>query len=375
MKILLISEYYHPHIGGVEVLVENLAQGLVKLGHEAHIVTCKLPGTPKYEEQDNVKVYRIPVPRWGGRYWFNLFCIPKVWELAGRCDIIHPVCHNGTLPGWLIASFRRKKKIVTVHEIWGSMWSMIGMNYLSAKLHQLVERFLITLPFDRHICASRYTRNCLRLYKANDEKLKVIYVGTDNGLFDIQKAKSLEVKKRLNLNDKFIYMYFGRPGITKGVDFLIRAVPLISERIPGSKLMLILTDEPKDRYKAIIKLIKHLKIENEVILLEPVPRNELPNFIAAADCVVIPSLSEGFGRTAAEACAMGKPVVATDTGSLPEVVSGKYVLTEPRNPEAIAEGVSMIYHNEVKHTDKRIFSWDECIREYLKIYSEVLGKE
>lgn len=372
MKILLISEYYRPHIGGIEIVVENLAQGLVKLGHEAYIVTCKLPRTRKYEELDGVKIHRIPVPPKGGRYWFNLLCIPKVWKLAGNCDIVHSGGENNIFPGWFVASLRRKRKVVTMHELLGSMWVMMGMSYPSAKVHQLVERLLLTLSFNKHICVSRCTRNCLRLYGVKDEKLKVIYNGINNDLFDPQRAESSEVRKRLNLKDEFVYMYYGRPGITKGVDYLIQAVPLISEKVPNSKLMLVLADDPKDRYDAVIKLVKYLKIENKIILLKPVLRNELPSYIAAADCVVIPSLSEGFGFTTAEACAMEKPVVATDVGSLPEVVSGKYVLVEPRNPEAIAEGVRMIYDNEVKNTDRKIFSWDECVREYLKVYKALL---
>ena len=69
---------------------------------------------------------------------------------------------------------------------------------------------------------------------------------------------------------------------------------------------------------------------------------------------------------------MGKPVVATDVASLPEVVSGKYVLVEPRNPEAIAEGVEKVYKGAVEDKGKKVFSWDECVRGYLRVYQGVL---
>jgi len=57
-----------------------------------------------------------------------------------------------------------------------------------------------------------------------------------------------------------------------------------------------------------------------------VSRSELPSYIAASDCIVVPSLSEGFGFAAAESCAMGKLIVASNVASLPEVVSGKFYL-------------------------------------------------
>jgi glycosyltransferase involved in cell wall biosynthesis len=208
----------------------------------------------------------------------------------------------------------------------------------------------------------------------NDEKLKVIYNGIDYGLFDPKKADGSKIREELKIGDEFIYMYFGRPGITKGIEYLINAVPLISKKIHNSKLLLILANDPNDRYKKIVKMIDDLNIKHKIILLDPVPRKELPNYIAASDCVVVPSLSEGFGFTAAEACAMEKPVVATDVASLPEVVFGRYALVEPRNPEGIAEGVLKVYRGEVEDKGKKIYDWDECVGEYLEIYQGLIGK-
>ena len=185
------------------------------------------------------------------------------------------------------------------------------------------------------------------------------------------KTDGSKIRRKLKIDDAFVYMSFGRPGISKGIEYLIQAVPLISQKIHNSKLLLILAKEPKDRYENIVKMINYFKIEDKMLLLDPVPREELPNYIAASDCVVVPSLSEGFGFTAAEACAMGKPVVATDVASLPEVVSGKYVLVEPRNPEAIAEGVEKVYKGEVEDKGKKVFSWDECVEKYLEVYQSL----
>jgi len=206
-----------------------------------------------------------------------------------------------------------------------------------------------------------------------DGKLEVIYNGIDYDLFSSEEANGTQVRKRLNLEDRFVYMCSGRPTPLKGIEYLVEAVPLISKKIPNSKLMLIVTHEPKNRHENVEKLIRELDVESSVCLLNPVPWKEMPNYIAAADCVIVPSLFEAFGFTAAEACAMGKPVVATDVGSLPEVVSGKYVLVEPRNPQAIAEAVSMIYNNQVKDTGEKIFSWEESVSKYLEVYKEVTG--
>lgn len=65
---------------------------------------------------------------------------------------------------------------------------------------------------------------------------------------------------------------------------------------------------------------------------------------------------------------MGKPVIETGVGYIPEVVSGRYVLVEPRNQEAIAEGVEKVYKGEVEDNGKKIFSWDNCVDDYLRVY-------
>ena len=81
--------------------------------------------------------------------------------------------------------------------------------------------------------------------------------------------------------------------------------------------MLILAKEPADRYDSIVRRIRQLDLGDRVRILDPRPRSELPDYVGSADCVVVPSLSEGFGFTAVEACALDLPVVVTRAGSLP----------------------------------------------------------
>ena len=372
MKILFVLEYYTPHIGGAEVLFQNLCEGLTRKGYDITVLTIKLPRTEAFEMINGVKIHRVKVPQWGARYWFTFLAIPKTFQLARQADLIHTTTYNGAFPAWLAARLAGKKAVITVLEIFGARWkSMTGMSWLVAKLHQLLERMVIALPFDRHISISRYTSKCLIDCGVNRDRAGVIYCGIDYDLFSPEKADAGAVRRKLNMDDDFIYMYYGRPGISKGVEYLVQAVPLIAQEISNSKLLLLLADDPKDRYENIVHMIKDLNIADSVILLASVPRSELPGYIAASDCVVVPSLSEGFGYTAAEACAMGKPVVASNVASLPEVVSGRYILIEPGNPEAIAKAVKSVYNNELKDSDKKTFSWHESISRYVEIYDEL----
>lgn len=372
LRILFVLELYPPHIGGVEVLFQNLCQGLAARGHEVTVITSRLSGTKALETINGVTVYRVRVPQKRARYWFTLLAIPQVLKLARKADVIHTTTYNGALPAWVVSKLWGKKCIITVHEVLGRLWGeFMGMGWLSARQHRLLEKLIVSLPFDRYVGVSKYTCESLRAEGIGEARLRVVYNGIDSVLFDPARADGKKIRKRLKLGGEFVYFYFGRPGVSKGVEYLIRAVPIISEILPDSRLVLILAHDPRGGYERVKRMIGDLNLKDKVFLLDPVPRNELPGYIAASDCVVVPSLSEGFGFTAVEACTMGKPVVASDVASLPEVVSGKYILVEPGNPKAIADGVVKVCRGEVEDSPKKAFSWDECVEGYLDIYREV----
>ena len=374
MKILFVLENYYPFIGGAEVLFKNLCEGLAGRGHEVTVLTSLLPGTIPVENINGVAVRRIKLPSRGSRYWFSFIAIPKAIYLARQVDFVHTTTYNGALPAWLAALCNKKKCMITVHEIIGNGWAeMMGMNVLAAWTHRILERLIVSLPFDVYVSVSVYTAGRLQNYGIRPDKIKVIHNGIDYDLFNPKIHSGKKVRGELGLGNSFIYLYFGRPGISKGVEHLIKAVPLISAGLPDCKLLLILSKQPARGYSMIQSLIKELDIDKDIIQIEPVPRAELPDYIAACDCVVVPSISEGFGFSAAEACAMGKPVVVSNVASLPEVVSGKYVLVQAKSPQAIADGLLFVYNSKAESKDIRVFKWTDCITGYEKIYFNVAG--
>ena len=370
MRILFVIEYYPPHIGGVEVVFENLCRGLAKRGHSVTIITSKLEHTKSLEVVDKVNIHRINTPN---RYLFTIFAIKKALRLVREVDIIHTTTYTGAFPAWLVSKLKNKKCVITVHEILGSSWQkMKGMNWLSAKIHETLEKVIIRLPYHKLVAVSQNTLKQLKIRGLSEKKLAMIYNGIDDELFTPTNNAGDDVRQSLRLNGHFVYLYYGRPGLTKGVEYLVQAVPLIVQKIPKAILLLILARDPANRYHNIKDMIAKLNIKENVVIVDPVPRNSLPKYISAADCVVVPSLSEGFGFTAAESCAMAKPVVASNVDSLPEVVSGKYVLVEPGNPHQIANGVVSTFRKEIENHPVKSFSWDRCVDEYLQIYSEVV---
>ncbi len=368
MKILFILDNYYPFKGGAETLFKNLAEGIVKQGHNVDVLTRRIKGTSSEEEINGVKVHRISTIN---RYLFTFLAIPKAISLAKKADIIHTTTFNSAFPAWIAAKTRKKPSAITIHEVWTGKWKeYTNMGRLSAFLHDVLEKPIYLLDFDRHVCVSESTKKqLLSNSKKKAETIEVIYNGLDYMHFNPKKHSGKVIRKKLGLEKSFVCMTYGRAAPSKGLEYAAQAVPLIN--IPRLKYLFIIAKDYSKKYKELLEIVRKNDRGN-IILLEPVPYPELPDFIAASDCVVVPSVSEGFGYSAAEACAMEKPVVASNTTSLPEVLSGKYVLVEPKNPEAIAEGIEKAYNKKYSKSKLKKFTVEENVRRHIELYQNLI---
>lgn len=357
-------------MGGVESLFRNLCEGLVKNGHNVIVLTQKLKGTKGFETIKGVNIHRINTFR--NRYLFSFFAIPKAIQLSGKVDIIQTTTFNGAPPAWVASKISGKKIVITVHEVWIKLWSKLGdMGFFGKHFHNVLERMLYLLPYDEYIAVSKSTQSELIDIGIKKEKTTHIYNGIDYDHFNPDRYSRNEIRKKLGLEKNFICFTSGRPGVSKGIEYAIEAAKFIN--IKNFKYVLVLTYQSIKRYDKTVQLIDKHKLRDKIIILKPLHWNELPKYYKTADCVVVPSLSEGFGYHAAEACAMKIPVVASNTTSLPEVVSGKYLLVEPKNPRAIAEGIKKIHNGKYNKSKIKKFTVEKNVKGYESIYKKLLN--
>lgn len=376
MKILFIIENYLPHFGGAEIVFKNLAENLVLQGHEVNLVTHRLKNTPPIEIINGVKVHRINC--FHNRYCFTFFSIPKALKLAKEADIIQTTTFNGAPASWLVGKLSRKKVILTVHEIWVNKWREItDFSKISCFLHNILEKAIYALKYDYYVAVSNSTRNDLVKHGIPDSKVTTVYNGLDYELWNSEKhlVSSKKIIKEL-FKDNFVYFFNGRPGTSKGLEYLIKAVSTISKEIPSSKFVVMVSKDKAylQRYQYVLELIEKEEIKDKVILLEPIPYQDLPAYVLASDCVVVPSITEGFGFSVAQACALGKPVVASNTTSIPEVISGNFVLVGVKSPEEIARGIKAVYDGNFNHGKIKRFTIEDNVNGYLKIYQSLLKR-
>jgi glycosyltransferase involved in cell wall biosynthesis len=384
MELLFVLENYAPHVGGVETVFKTLCEGLVADGHRVTVVTHHIPGTSLREVVNGVQVQRVRC--FDSRYLFTFAAIPAVVRLANAADIVHTTTFNAAPPAWLAARIRGKPVLLTVHETWLGKWrEYSNFGPVRAWVHDLLERLVFLPRFDRYACVSKSTARQLATAKPKiAERVMTVYNGFDPSPWRPTRATPAATKslrKRLGLTKRFVVLGYGRPGTSKGFEHLVRAFPAIKKAIPNAALVLVLNTAPQ--YAAELRRLKEMaasmvsmETENDdatgITFLPSQRFPDLVTHIQLADCVVVPSLTEGFGYAALEAASAGVPVVATDGTSIPEVACGAHVLVPARDPAAIARGVVRVHDGKARRTPLRKFPWWTTIEAYEKIYRELL---
>jgi len=168
-------------------------------------------------------------------------------------------------------------------------------------------------------------------------KVELVRSGLDLAAFSAS-TKRADIRSELGLNDNHhLVTFIGRLRPVKGVEYGIKAFAVAS--VQHQNLRIALAGEG-EQLGYLQDLTSQLGISENVTFLGV--RNDLPDLLAATDSVLMPSLNEGFPRTAIEAMAAGKPVIATRVGGTPEaIIDGETgILVPAKDVEAMAAALS-----------------------------------
>jgi glycosyltransferase involved in cell wall biosynthesis len=161
-----------------------------------------------------------------------------------------------------------------------------------------------------------------------------VLLGDDRAQKDIQE-------------DDYQVLFFGRIWEYKGLDYLIRSEPLVSELVPNAKFVIAGEGEDFDRYRSQMKNPNRFVVYNEYISDEQ--RTEL---FRRSSVVVLPYIEASQSGVIPLAYRFGKPVVATNVGGLPAMVDDGRTgyLVPPRNETALADAIVRLLRNrELRH--------------------------
>ena len=180
-------------------------------------------------------------------------------------------------------------------------------------------------------------------------KIKVIYNAIDLVRFKPHVGGD-RIRKEFKINkyEKVVGMV-GRVTPEKDHKTFIKAAIKVISALPDTKFFVVgdAVSEEDEKYKRrIIQLIESKGLGDKFIFTGF--RDDIPEIMASLDVLVIPSIKEPWGRVAAEAMAMGKPVIGTNAGGLREIIDhGKTgILVPPEDPDSLAEATITLLNDE-----------------------------
>jgi len=316
----------------------------------------------------------VPLPSFKplqGLFW-RYVLLPKKLKTQ-NLDLVHDPRGIGLL------SFDMPfKKVITAQDISSLIYPMFNIRgYIGWKL--FAKRTMENA--DKIIAISECLKqDIIKYLKVSEEKIRVVYNGKDERFKPLDQKEIAELKRKYSLDFSFI-LYVGILQSRKNVSNIIKAYYKLKKE--GTNHKLVIAGRGKGRqYKGILKTVKTLNLQKEVIFTGYIPDDDLPKLYNAADLFVFPSIYEAFGLPPLEAMACGTPVITSDRGAFPEVVGDAGIMIDPYDVDGLAKAMHEVLNNNGLREDMikkglkraKMFSWEKCAKGVLRVYEEVLEK-
>ena len=293
--------------------------------------------------------------------------------VKNRIDVFHG-------PSFVVPVLKPKscRYIITVHHL---SWLYYPERFTF--FNRLVFTFFLPRSIrnaDKIIADSYATKkDIIKFFKVPSKKIKVIYLGIDDGLYTLKKdredqEKRTEVLHKYNLPDKYI-LSIGSLLPRKNVVNIIRAFHELRKK--GREEKLVIIGKKAWLYEQIFNVIKQFNLKDDVIFTGYVDDKDLPCLYGSARLLLFPSLYEGFGLPILEAMASGCPVITSNVSSMPEVAGDAALLVNPNSVREITEATKLIMTDkrqrenliEKGYDQVKKFSWEKTARETLITYT------
>ena len=351
--------------GGVERGTVEISRELVKRGHRCTVISCggKLVDALLNEGAKHVQMDVKSK---------NLLTVPlRISRLAKTLNDIRPdlVHYRSRVPGWLFTFANRRLNIPFVSTVH-------GLNSVSAYSRIMTAGM-------RVICPSTAVIDYIRKhYNTPEDKIRLIHRGIDPEQFDPAKLDRVFMsgfREQYAPGNLFVALGVGRITPVKGYDALIRATAIARKDVPNIRTLIVGSAE--SRRKAHLKSLKQTVAQlglQDTVLFTGGQRN-VAEVYACGNVLVSSNTAkpESFGRSMAEALAMGCPVIATASGGALDIVrDGKDGwLVPPNDIEALAQRLVMAstatFQNLREDALER-FSLKQMIDKTENVYRELL---
>jgi len=376
MKVLMLTDYFYPHVGGVEKVILELSMKLVNSGNEVRILTLNTTNSKNVENFQGIQIIRIKaydvtkITGLQSSISFNFWLQAMKLINEFQPDIIH--LHNRFFFTTLIGLFLSKRfsfpTIVTLH-----LGSLDFLHGIKGYLVKKFEKFMIRLINNNATLITAVSKNVknngIKL-GINSKKCRVVPNGVDLSFFKMNRSCSKKPRK---------IIFIGRLLKNKGPQILVKSASLVIKKIPDVQFFLV-GDGPLrgniENYCKKNNLTKNIKFLGKV--------EDIREIMKECDLYVRPSYLDGMPLGVLEAMAAELPVIATNIGGTVEIIDhGKTGhLIKAENVQELADAIiellmnpsymEKIAKNGLKLVQSK-YDWENIVTEYKKCYQQVLS--
>lgn len=374
--------------GGMSVWVREVAAAWGKWGHSVDVFTRikDLKDTHIVNLGDNARLIHLPAGDIGEINKIDLYnFLPDFSENVEsfrednglRYDVIMSHYWLSGQAGRTLQKLWNVPHTVMFHTL-GAVKNTLIVGEPEPELRLETERILAQ-ESDYVIAATPHEKRVLvKQYGAKPESVRVIPCGVNMEIF--QPVDKITARNHIGFEGDKLVLYVGRIEAIKGIDNLIKAIPLLPEELNVS-LLIVGGDEYSFPEIERLKRFAHsLGVAEKVVFPGLVKQEQLRYYYSAADVFVNPSYYESFGLTPLESLACGTPVVATDVGAAKSIVSNRtagYVVPD-NAPRHLADKIGLVLSRgpaaaeQIRRTAER-FRWENTARAALKVCRKAIA--
>jgi glycogen synthase len=363
MKVLAFTPLYLPWMGGIEVLVNDLAGGLRKKSIDTVIITDSMGGLPSFELVNGTPVHRFALTRsiQSGKSLDPLLVMRDMAAVieAENPDVIHL---HATAQASAYYLHRLLRKMQHRPPLIATQHGMV--DELDIVRDLLLQADVLTAVSDSVLASalsfSNRTGPSLRIY---------------NGIPILRgPAPDRTMPQRHTL------LCVGRLQREKGFDIAVEALAIVRRK--GIDANLVLIGHGKDR-APLESLASNLGVPDHVTFRGMLDRASTRQAMSEASILLVPSRAhEGFGIVAVEAALAGTPCVASNIGGLPETIADGVsgYIVRPEDPVTMADSVVKLLGDDAnwrrmsaagRGRAKIRFDLDNCVENYAKLYNSL----
>ena len=294
-------------------------------------------------EQDVENAYRLYLSarlpdgllRTNSRTSTRLIRLPRLWTQVGlSMEMMNNAPDVLFVPSHVLPLVTPRRSVVVIYDV--------GHRFFP-RAHGILEWLYVEWAIRRHVrIATRLLtisesskRDLVRLYRADRNRIDVAYPAVEPRFRPASNDAIARVRARYGLAENYV-LHLGTIKPRKNLPRLLHA--FAQARLPRD-VQLVLGGMTTSGGAAVEQAVRETGLGKRIQRLAYVPDEDLPALYSGAGCVAIVSLYEGFGMPSLEALACGAPVVASNRGSLPEIIGDAGVLVDPLDVSSIAAGL------------------------------------